>query len=176
MRLSEFSATLHDYWRRWNEDPAETLPPFKVEQTQRLLRVRLVRIGSGINGGTLIYLEDLGRAQSEAQQIKLAALGRLTASIAHEVRNPLSAINQAAQDFRARFPNALGPNVSFTVDPMREVLVRNVRTTLVVLAGAVSFVLLPLTFLSGALMQQSLVPNWIETASRFNPVKSLETI
>jgi len=38
------------------------------------------------------------------------------------------------------------------------------------LIGAVSFVLLPLTFLSSALMQRSLVPGWIQTVSRFNPV------
>src|SRR5438552_1315492 len=97
MRLAEFSSTLHDYRRRWQEDFSEALPPFKVDTTQRLLRVRLVRIGAGLNGGTLIYLEDLGRAQSEAQQMKLAAMGRLTASIANEIRNPLSAINQASQ-------------------------------------------------------------------------------
>jgi ABC-2 type transport system permease protein len=38
------------------------------------------------------------------------------------------------------------------------------------LIGAVSFVILPLTFLSSALMQQNLVPAWIRTISRFNPV------
>jgi ABC-2 type transport system permease protein len=38
------------------------------------------------------------------------------------------------------------------------------------LIGAVSFVLLPLTFLSTALMQQSLVPGWIRTLAKFNPV------
>jgi ABC-2 type transport system permease protein len=38
------------------------------------------------------------------------------------------------------------------------------------LIGAVSFVLLPLTFLSSALMQKSLAPAWIQDVSRFNPV------
>jgi ABC-2 type transport system permease protein len=38
------------------------------------------------------------------------------------------------------------------------------------LIGAVSFVLLPLTFLSSALMQQSLAPGWIRTVAKFNPV------
>lgn len=51
-------------------------------------------------GDVLIYLEDLDRVQSQAQQIKLAALGRLTASIAHEIRNPLSAVTHAAELLR----------------------------------------------------------------------------
>ena len=48
----------------------------------------------------------------------------------------------SADDYRRKYPNALGPNASFTVEPVREVLVRNVRSSLFVLAGAVSFVLL----------------------------------
>lgn len=49
------------------------------------------------DGDTLIYLQDLGRVQAQARQIKLAALGRLTANIAHEIRNPLAAITHAAE-------------------------------------------------------------------------------
>jgi predicted permease len=48
----------------------------------------------------------------------------------------------SAQDYRAKFPNALGPNQAFSVKRMQKVLVRNVRSTLLILTGAVSFVLL----------------------------------
>src|SRR5699024_6950483 len=45
----------------------------------------------------LIFLEDAQRQAEQAQQLKLAAMGRLSAGIAHEIRNPLSAISHATQ-------------------------------------------------------------------------------
>ena len=61
------------------------------------IRLRFVPIGRDTVRGAVIFLEDMQRVQAEAQQIKLAALGRLTANIAHEVRNPLSAISYATE-------------------------------------------------------------------------------
>jgi two-component system sensor histidine kinase PilS (NtrC family) len=62
-----------------------------------LAKLRCVAIEGDVTRGTLIFLEDMQRVREEAQQIKLAALGRLTANIAHEVRNPLSAISYATE-------------------------------------------------------------------------------
>lgn len=73
----------------------ETEILLQVPQSGRHLRARLLPPGEG--GNTLIYLEDIGRLQQEAQQVKLAALGRLTANMAHEIRNPLAAISHAAE-------------------------------------------------------------------------------
>src|SRR5918993_2006120 len=48
----------------------------------------------------------------------------------------------SAEEFRARFPTALQAQNAFSVEPLREAVVSNVRSSLLVLAGAVSFVLL----------------------------------
>ena len=58
------------------------------------LRVEIIPLK---DNSKLVILEDLRREQASAQQLKLASLGQLTASIAHEIRNPLAAISQASQ-------------------------------------------------------------------------------
>ncbi len=83
-----------EYLKRRNRN-SESAMLIQVPSTGRVLRTRFLPPGEG--GKTLIFLEDTQRLQHEAQQMKLAALGRLTANMAHEIRNPLAAISHAAE-------------------------------------------------------------------------------
>lgn len=85
------------------------------------LKLRFVPVETEdlVEDRTVIFVQDVSEIENKAQQLKLASMGRLTASIAHEFRNPLSAISHAAslmkEDVRSsidlRLLNIVGDNV-----------------------------------------------------------------
>ncbi|MFP4079028.1 MAG: sensor histidine kinase [Ectothiorhodospira sp.] len=86
-------------WQQWLRTlPAgEDLHTIPADTHGPELRVRFTRLGVDQAVGTLIFMEDTAELRHQMQAAKLASLGRLTASIAHEIRNPLGAISHAAQ-------------------------------------------------------------------------------
>jgi two-component system, NtrC family, sensor histidine kinase PilS len=63
----------------------------------RMLRPHFAALGTSNPTAVLVFLEDMSLIAEKAQQLKLAALGRLSASIAHEIRNPVGAMSHAGQ-------------------------------------------------------------------------------
>ncbi|MCW8907443.1 MAG: ATP-binding protein [Sedimenticola sp.] len=81
----------------WDPDQHRRPKPFRPTSGSRELSPGFSLLGENNKGGAVIFLEDTATVTQQAQQMKLASLGRLTASIAHEIRNPLGAIGHAGQ-------------------------------------------------------------------------------
>ncbi len=95
--LSECSPLLEAMFAAWRQNKALGNEVLRLPGSNHPVRVRFLPVQREGFWGAVVVLEDVQRVQEQAQQVKLAALGRLTANIAHEVRNPLSSISYATE-------------------------------------------------------------------------------
>jgi two-component system sensor histidine kinase PilS (NtrC family) len=103
----------------WRHSEREHSPPssFVAADGARVIQPHFAPLGGNAPGPTLIFLEDTSLLAERVQQGKLAALGRLSASIAHEIRNPVGAMSHAGQ-LLAESPT-IGPDERRLTDIIR---------------------------------------------------------
>jgi len=91
---------LLETWRK-NQDNTAVFPApdqtFVAADGARVMRANFAPLGGSNPAPVIVFLEDTSLLAEKIQQSKLAALGRLSASIAHEIRNPVGAMSHAAQ-------------------------------------------------------------------------------
>lgn len=96
-QLSDYSADLADQFEHWKTTGSHRAKPFTVIENAPPVIANFRDLQPNANGEALVFVEDYTPVTRYAQSLKLNSLGRLTASIAHEIRNPLGAISHAAQ-------------------------------------------------------------------------------
>jgi len=103
-------------WRQ-SERVENSPSSFVAADGARVIQPHFAPLGGIAPGPTLIFLEDTSLMAERVQQGKLAALGRLSASIAHEIRNPVGAMSHAGQ-LLAESPS-IGPDERRLTDIIR---------------------------------------------------------
>ena len=88
---------LSRFLEQWRRNPAIRFDAVPIGKTGEIYQPRFIAVTNRRVMGAVLVLEDLSRVREAARQMKLAALGRLTANIAHEIRNPLSSISHASE-------------------------------------------------------------------------------
>lgn len=98
-RLEAHAKPIAERLQHWRENGHADDAPLSLHADADEIIPRISRLGRHYDGhgAALIMLDDAARLREQAQQMKLAALGRLSANIAHEIRNPLSAIHHATE-------------------------------------------------------------------------------
>ena len=94
-RLATISPPLFSQFSQWRRSSGkESMHEFEANHGSTQIMPNMTPLN---NGDVVIFLDDLSVLTEQAQQMKLASLGRMAASIAHEIRNPLGAISHATE-------------------------------------------------------------------------------